>query len=109
MCPRRIRVRMEARLNRVNLAACAVTGDLHDVRQRMGGYSIACVAGIVHTGRMGRTVSALVTWGDAYLGVIGPFPVSTPWWSEVEPVVAHLREVLDVPVLVLRLLLVDDG
>ncbi len=58
---------------------------------------------------MERTVSALVTWGDAYLGVIGPFPVSTPWWSEVEPVVAHLREVLDVPVLVLRLLSVDGG
>jgi hypothetical protein len=58
---------------------------------------------------MGRTVSALVTWGGAYLGVIGPFPVSIPWWSEVEPVVAHLREVLDVPVFVLRLLRVDGG
>jgi len=50
-----------------------------------------------------------VTWGDTYLGAIGPFPVSIPWWSEVEPVVAHLREVLDVPVFVLRLLLVDGG
>ena len=79
------------------------------IRQPMGGYSVAWVAGIVHTGRMGRTVSALVTWGDEYRGVIGPFPVSTPWWSEAEPVVAHLREVLDVPVLVLRLLLVDGG
>ena len=58
---------------------------------------------------MGRTVSAVVTWGDAYLGAIGPFPVSVPWWSEVEPVVTHLREVLDVPVLVLRLLLVEGG
>jgi len=75
----------------------------------MGGYSVACVAGIVHTGRMGRTVSAVVTWGNAYLGVIGPFPVSVPWWSEVEPVAAQLRELLDVPVLVLRLLLVDGG
>ena len=75
----------------------------------MGGYSVACVAGVVHTGRMGRTVSAVVTWGEAYLGVIGPFPVSIPWWSEVEPVAAHLREVLDVPVFVLRLLLVDGG
>ena len=44
---------------------------------------------------MGRTVSAAVTWGDTYLGVIGPFPVSVPWWAEAEPVVAHLREVLD--------------
>src|ERR1700749_697203 len=58
---------------------------------------------------MGRTVSAVVTWGDTYLGVIGPFPVSLPWWAEVEPVVAHLREVLDVPVLVLRLLTVEGG
>jgi hypothetical protein len=58
---------------------------------------------------MGRTVSAAVTWGDTYLGVIGPFPVSVPWWAEVEPVVAHLREVLGVPVLVLRLLLVEGG
>jgi hypothetical protein len=58
---------------------------------------------------MRRTVGAVVTWDDAYLGVIGPFPVSVPWWSEVEPVVAHLRELLDVPVLVLRLLLVDGG
>lgn len=58
---------------------------------------------------MGRTVSALVTWGEACLGVVGPFPVSVPRWSEVEPVVAHLREVLGVPVLVLRLLLVEGG
>src|SRR5215469_4207406 len=58
---------------------------------------------------MGRTVSALVTWGDTYLGAIGPFPVSVPWWADVEPVVAHLRAVLDVPVLVLRLLTVEGG
>ena len=58
---------------------------------------------------MGRTVSALVTWGEAYLGAVGPFPVSVPWWSEVEPVVAYLRGVLGVPVLVLRLLMVEGG
>ena len=58
---------------------------------------------------MGRTVSAAVTWGDTYLGVIGPFPVSVPWWADVEPVVAHLREVLGVPVFVLRLLTVEGG
>jgi len=51
----------------------------------------------------------VVTWDEAYLGMIGPFPVSVPWWSEVEPVVAHLREALDVPVLVLRLLLAEGG
>lgn len=78
-------------------------------RQAMGDIRSPGVAGVVHTGRMGRTVSAVVTWGDAYLGVIGPFAVSVPWWSEVEPVVAHLREMLDVPVLVLRLLLVEGG
>jgi hypothetical protein len=60
------------------------------------GYSVAWVAEVVHTGRMGRTVSAVVTWNDVYLGVTGPFPVSVPWWSEVEPVVAHLRGVLGV-------------
>ena len=58
---------------------------------------------------MGRTVSAMVTWGDTYLGVFGPFPVGVPWWADVEPVVAHLRAVLDVPVLVLRLLAVEGG
>ena len=58
---------------------------------------------------MGRTVSAVVTWGDSYLGVIGPFPVSIPWWSEVELVVAHLHDELDVPVFVLRLLRVEGG
>src|SRR6516165_1659712 len=58
---------------------------------------------------MGRTVSAAVTWGDTYLGVIGPFPVSVPWWADVKPVVAHLHEVLGVRVFVLRLLTVEGG
>ncbi|MFC7640086.1 hypothetical protein ACFQX6_02840 [Streptosporangium lutulentum] len=58
---------------------------------------------------MGRTVSALVTWDGRCLGAVGPFPVSVPWWSEVEPVVAHLRQALGVPVLVLRLLHVRGG
>jgi hypothetical protein len=58
---------------------------------------------------MGRTVSALVTLGHDYLGALGPFPVGVAWWSEVEPVVAHLHQVLGVPVLVLRLLHVDGG
>jgi len=58
---------------------------------------------------MGRTVSALVTWNDAYLGAIGPFAVGVPWWVEVEPVVAYLREALSVPVFVLRLLTVEGG
>ncbi len=51
----------------------------------------------------------MITWGEDYLGTIGPVGVPTPWWSEVEPVVAHLRDVLGVPVIVLRLLRVDGG
>jgi hypothetical protein len=50
-----------------------------------------------------------VTSGEEFLGAVGPFPVDVPWWSEVEPVVAYLRQALGVPVLVLRLLTVDGG
>ncbi|MFI7050987.1 phosphotransferase family protein [Streptosporangium canum] len=57
----------------------------------------------------GRTVSALVTVGDRRLGAVGPFPVDSPWWADVEPVVAHLEPALGVPVTVLRLLDVDGG
>ncbi|MFD1540733.1 aminoglycoside phosphotransferase family protein [Nonomuraea guangzhouensis] len=58
---------------------------------------------------MGRTVSAWVTSGADYLGVVGPFAVDVPWWAEVEPVIAYVQGVLDVEVLVLRLLRVDGG
>ena len=58
---------------------------------------------------MSRTVSALVTWDDTYLGAIGPVAVRVPWWVEVEPVVACLHEALGVPVFVLRLLTVEGG
>ena len=58
---------------------------------------------------MTRTVSALVTWDDTYVGTIGPFPVDVPFWAEAGPVVAHLTAVLGVPVLVLRLLGVEGG
>ncbi|MEU9287406.1 aminoglycoside phosphotransferase family protein [Streptomyces sp. NPDC048275] len=58
---------------------------------------------------MTRTVSAWVTSDDDFLGSVGPFPVEVPWWSEVEPVVGRLEELLGVPVLVLRLLDVDGG
>src|SRR5918999_2447580 len=63
----------------------------------------------VHTCEMSRTVSAWVTSGGDRLGIVGPFPVDVPWWAEVEPVVTHLRRVLGVPVLVLRLLTVEGG
>lgn len=58
---------------------------------------------------MGRRVSAVVTSGDRVVGSIGPFAVDVPWWAEVEPVTAHLRTLLGVPVYVLRLLGVDGG
>jgi len=58
---------------------------------------------------MGRTVSAIVTHGATCAGVVGPFPVDIPWWAEVEPVVAHLEEILGVPVVVLRLLTVEGA
>jgi phosphotransferase family enzyme len=58
---------------------------------------------------MGRTVSALVTCDDTYLGAVGPFGVGIPWWADAEAVVDHLRAVLGVPVIVLRLLEVDGG
>jgi hypothetical protein len=58
---------------------------------------------------MGRMVTAVVTYGSACAGLIGPFPVDIPWWAEVEPVVAHLEETLGVPVVVLRLLTVEGS
>ncbi|MER5406328.1 aminoglycoside phosphotransferase family protein [Streptomyces sp. NPDC002769] len=58
---------------------------------------------------MTRTVSAWVSAGDEVLGVVGPFPVDIPWWSEAAPVVDRLEKLLGVPVLVLRLLDVDGG
>jgi hypothetical protein len=58
---------------------------------------------------MGRTVTAVVTYGARCAGLVGPFPVDIPWWAEVEPVVAHLEETLGVPVIVLRLLSVEGG
>ncbi len=58
---------------------------------------------------MGRTVTALVTKGDDVLGTVGPFAVATPWWADVAPVVERLAGDLGVPVLVLRLLRVEDG
>ncbi|GAA2877563.1 hypothetical protein GCM10010517_39120 [Streptosporangium fragile] len=57
----------------------------------------------------GRMVSALVTTGTEFLGTVGPFPVASPWWTEVAPVVAHLEEVLRTPVAVLRLVDVQGG
>jgi phosphotransferase family enzyme len=57
----------------------------------------------------GRTVSVVVTHHGECLGGVGPFEVENPWWSEVEAVVDHLRAVLGVPVVVLRLVDVVGG
>ncbi|SHN42493.1 aminoglycoside phosphotransferase family protein [Cryptosporangium aurantiacum] len=58
---------------------------------------------------MSRTASAVVTLGDECLGEVGPFPVDVPWWAEVAPVVDAVEETLGVPVVVLRLLSVEQG
>jgi len=59
---------------------------------------------------MGRTVSAMVTHGTEYLGMVSEFTVDVPWWSDVGAVCPGLRERLGVPVFVLRLLRADgDG
>ncbi|AVH60497.1 aminoglycoside phosphotransferase family protein [Streptomyces dengpaensis] len=50
-----------------------------------------------------------MTSGGEFLGVAGPFPVDSPWWSEVEPVIARLSELLGIATLVLRLVDVDGG
>jgi hypothetical protein len=57
----------------------------------------------------GRTVDVVVTNAGECLGGIGPFAVDSPWWADVEPVVAHVRETLGVPVVVLRLVDVVGG
>jgi len=57
----------------------------------------------------GRTVSALVTSGTEWLGTVGPFPVAEPWWAEVGSIVSHLEGVLGTPVVVLRLVDVENG
>ena len=46
----------------------------------------------------------MVTVAGVCLGAIGPFPVDSPWWAEVEPVASHLEEMLGTEVVVLRLL-----
>ncbi|MEU4741249.1 phosphotransferase [Actinosynnema sp. NPDC023658] len=50
-----------------------------------------------------REIRALVTVGGRYAGAAEPFTVDSPWWSDVEPVTAHLDRVLGVTTSVLRL------
>jgi Phosphotransferase enzyme family len=57
----------------------------------------------------GRAIEVLVTYGDECLGVVGPFHADSPWWADVEPVAGHVRTVLGVPAVVLRLVDVVGG
>ena len=59
--------------------------------------------------KMGRTVSAVVTYDGECAGKVGPFEVGIPWWAEVEPVVAYLEQALGGPAVVLRLLSVEGS
>lgn len=59
---------------------------------------------------MGRLVTlVLVTPGGRVLGSLPPYPVETPWWSEVASVVAGARAHHGADVTVLRLLAVSDA
>ncbi|WP_308250387.1 phosphotransferase [Sphaerisporangium fuscum] len=58
---------------------------------------------------VGRLVEAVVTLDGERLGTVGPFPVQSPHWAQVEPVVSRIEALLDVPVMVLRLLGVEGG
>lgn len=57
---------------------------------------------------MNRTVHALVSHEGRYVGALPPFEMASPWWSDVEPVVAHVDRVLGVRTAVLRLVCVAD-
>src|SRR5687768_6678613 len=46
----------------------------------------------------------LVTPTGAVLGSLAPFPVATPWWQDIAPVVHGARQHRGVDVVVLRLL-----
>jgi hypothetical protein len=52
--------------------------------------------------RIARLV--LVTPDGAVVGSLPPFPVSTPWWQDAEPVVSAARERHGIEVTILRLL-----
>ncbi|MHB8529545.1 MAG: aminoglycoside phosphotransferase family protein [Caulobacteraceae bacterium] len=46
----------------------------------------------------------LTTRAGEIVGVLPPLPVASPWWQEVEPVVAAVREAHGIDIVVLRLL-----
>jgi hypothetical protein len=46
----------------------------------------------------------LISSGGTVLGQLAPFPVATPWWQDIAPVVRGARQHHDIEVVVLRLL-----
>jgi hypothetical protein len=56
-----------------------------------------------------KTVEALVSLGDRYLGRVPAFEADRPWWAEIEATTAHLDQLLGVQTLVLRLLHADEA
>ncbi|TDO46321.1 phosphotransferase family enzyme [Kribbella sp. VKM Ac-2527] len=55
-----------------------------------------------------RSVEALVSLGDRYLGKAPVFEVDIPWWNEIESVTTPLEALLGTPVVVLRLVHADE-
>ena len=52
---------------------------------------------------------AIISVDGEVIGTVPSFPVDSPFWADVEPVVRHLDELLGVPTAVLRLVSVVDG
>ena len=56
-----------------------------------------------------KTVEALVSVGDRYVGQAPAFDVEPGWWAEVEAITRHLDELLGVRTVVLRLVHADEA
>ena len=60
------------------------------------------IRAVIPTPRTARLV--LVSGSGAYVGVLPPVSVATPWWQDIAPVVHAAREAYGIEVVVLRLL-----
>ncbi|MFC5260513.1 hypothetical protein ACFPJ1_00205 [Kribbella qitaiheensis] len=56
-----------------------------------------------------KTVEALISVGDRYVGRAPTFEADRPWWSEIEATTRHLDELLGVQAMVLRPLHADNA
>ncbi|MGW6200907.1 hypothetical protein ACWF0M_32500 [Kribbella sp. NPDC055110] len=56
-----------------------------------------------------KTVEAVVSVGDRYIGQAPAFAVEPGWWAEVEAITRHLDELLGVRTVVLRLVHADEA